>query len=449
MNPSPRAPGSASTGRGRLRLAAGLLGYNLALLAGLPLLLLWLLWRMVVKRKPLGRLRERSGFVPRPASERAPRFWLHAVSAGEMGAIRPVAEALRRRFPEAWIAISTQTSTGMEMGRKTAAADAVFYLPFDFPDCMFVALRRLRPHLIAVAEKELWPNLLGEARLMGIPVLVVNGRVSDRMMRRARLSAAAARWLHALPDHFCVQSGRDAERLAVLGVAAERVTIAGNTKVDAMAEPDREAEERLRRDLGASGEGLWLVAGSTHPGEEEAVADAYARIRAERPETRLLLAPRHVERTPAVLEMLSRRGLEHVRRSARRGAAGAPVVVLDTMGELRAAYALGAAGFVGGTLAPIGGHNLLEPVAAGRPVLFGPHTENCADVADLVSSAGVGFRVEDAASLAEEFLRLARDAETARAIAERCSAVMEEQRGAAERCARAAAALLGVEEVGK
>lgn len=444
---------AAPPGSKRLWLAIALLAYNLALLLLSPALVVWLLWRAAVPRKGPGNLLHRFGFVPRPPAEAAPRVWLHAVSAGEMAALKPVSDALRESLPSAYLAVSTVTSTGMSVGRRGGqSADALFYLPFDLLPTTLLALWRVRPNLLVVAEKELWPNLLGLARLLGAEVLVVNGRVSDRMMRRARLGAPVVRWLYSLPRHFCVQSPEDAGRLAQLGVPDSRVSVPGNTKVDAMVEPDREAEARLRQDLGVAEGDVWLVAGSTHAGEEELVLEAFAVILDAMPEARLLLAPRHVERVPAVLEMMARRSLECTRRSqcsaaesAGRGLCAPPsqqVVVLDTMGELRAAYGFGTAGFVGGTLVPVGGHNLLEPVASGRAVLFGPHTENCADVADLVLSAGIGVRVEGGRALAVEFLRIAKDPARQRDLARRGQALMEQQRGAARRCAHVAMALL-------
>jgi 3-deoxy-D-manno-octulosonic-acid transferase len=434
----PKQPG----GRGWLAIA--LLLYNLALLLALPAAGIWLLWRMVARGKGMGSWRHRLGLVPRPRPGARPRVWLHAVSAGEMGAIKPVLDALRRRLPGAQVVVSTVTQTGMAVGQQSCgSADALFYLPLEFLPTMALAMLRVRPELVVVAEKELWPNLLGIGRLLGARTLVVNGRVSDRMMRRAAHVKWFVRWLYHLPERFCAQSNEDAARLARLGVAGPRVSVAGNTKADGMAARDEEAEERLRRSIGAAPDEHWLVAGSTHPGEEEAVAEAFLRIRQELPRARLLIAPRHLERAAAVCDMLKRRGLPFVKRSEGTSSDASAVVILDTMGELRAAYGVAAVTFVGGTLVPIGGHNLLEPVAAGRAVLFGPHTENCADVADLVLKAGIGFRVRNAEAFAQEFVRIARDAARRNQIASRGRALIEQQRGAAERCAEAAVALLG------
>ena len=442
-----RAAPSREDPKERRAIQLGLVAYNLGMLLLSPVLLFWLLWRLGVKRKGLGVWRHRLGLVPRPPAEATPRVWLHAVSAGEMGSIKPVLDALRAARPEAYLALSTITPAGMTVAEKTcAAADARFYLPFDWSDCMALALWRVRPHLVVVAEKELWPNLLGLARLYGMSTLVVNGRVSDRMMRRARRARGSVRWLYRLPACFCVQSEVDAARLAELGVPAERVIVAGNTKADAMALRDPAAEAKLAQEIGAAAGEVWLVAGSTHPGEEEIVVEAFARIRAELPAARLLLAPRHITRVAEVSARLTAHGLTVARRSE-----GVPppeaVVLLDTMGELRAAYGLATVGFVGGTLVPIGGHNLLEPVAAGRAVLFGPHTESCADVAELVLQAGVGVRIADAEEMAREFLRLARDAVAQEHVAARGAALIEAQRGAAQRCANVAAALIGESEL--
>lgn len=426
----------------RWRRIAGLAAYN-CLLAGLsPLLLLWLLWRRVVQRRGIGSWRHRLGLVPRLAGGGGPRIWVHAVSAGEVVAARPVLEALHTSLPGARVALSVITNTGMAVARQSCwAAESIFYLPFDWPDPVALALWRVRPDLLVVVEKELWPNLLALARAFGARVLLVNGRVSDRMMQRAARAPGVARWLWELPHLVCVQSGRDARRLRALGIPAEAVLVAGNTKVDTLAQRDMTVERRLVEELGVSEGEQWLVAGSTHPGEEAAVVAAYRAARAREPRARLLIAPRHLERVPAVSAMLAEAGLRVARRSD--GAApGDAVVVLDTMGELRAAYGFAAAGFVGGTLAPIGGHNLLEPAAAGRAALFGPHTENCADLADLVLEARVGFRVGDAKELAEQFLRLAGDPGLRARIGAACADLITRQRGASERCAAAARALL-------
>lgn len=434
----------------RVPLVLALAGYNFLLLAMMPVALTWLLWRILVQGKALGNLGHRLGLVPRlPASDR-PSVWLHAASAGEMAALRPVAEALRHLRPEAFLVVSTVTPAGLAMAERTAIpAEARFFLPFDLLPCALLALRRVRPQVLVVTEKELWPNLLGLARLGGARVVVVNARVSDRTMRRARFAPGLVRWLHSLPDHFCAQSPRDRDRLLSLGVPAQRLSVAGNTKVDALAEPDRTTETALRAALCSTSDELWLVAGSTHPGEEDQVLEAFVWIRRQAPEARLLLAPRHLTRLPQVEQLASGKGLSPARRSEAAkapGPAGAPVVILDTMGELRAAYALGVAGFVGGTLVPVGGHNLLEPVAWGRPAIFGPYTANCADVADLLLAEGVGVRVEGPQELAEVFLGLARDLRRREEIARRCQQMMASQRGAAQRCAETVVACLERQE---
>ncbi len=427
------------------RLVLELIAYNLILTPLLPLLAGWMVWRMLVLRKPIGRWAHRLGFVPGPRNRKGPRIWVHAVSAGEMGAARPVLVELRRRFPEAAVSLSTHTNTGMEIAsRSCPEADTIFYFPFDCPVSIAIALLRVRPELVVIVEKELWPNFLLMARLLGARVLAVNGRVSDRMVRRARLSPTLVRQLYRLVDVICVQSAQDAKRLSGLGISSgpPPVIVAGNTKADTLAARDTPTEDRLKKELSVGDSELWLVAGSTHPGESEQIVDAFVAIREQAPSVRLLLAPRHLERLPAVSAMLAQRGLQVARRSEGRQAGSDAVVVLDTMGELRAAYTFATAAFVGGTFVPIGGHNLLEPAAVGTPVLFGPHTENCADTAELLLDAGVGFRVEDAAQLVRQFLTLARDGELRTSVARRAERLVEQQRGASARCVDAAAELL-------
>jgi 3-deoxy-D-manno-octulosonic-acid transferase len=351
-------------------------------------------------------------------------------------------EVLRASLPHAQIGMSTITPAGMTVAmRSCQAADAFFYLPFDGLCCMLPAFLRIRPQLVMLTEKELWPNFLGLARLSGAKVLVVNGRVSDRALRRAKWVPMFVRWLYRLPDLICVQSAQDQRRLLRLGVPPHRILIGGNTKVDGMVDRDRGAESELAADLGVAEGEPWLVAGSTHPGEEEIVIQAFGLIRAQLPQARLLLAPRHLERGPAVSAMIAEQGFSVARRTEGLSSPDA-VVILDTMGELRAAYALATVGFVGGSLVPVGGHNLLEPTAAGRVVLFGPHTQNCADVADLVLESQVGFHVTDAQGLAEQFLRIARDANLQAEIARAAASLIASQRGAAARCAAAACNLL-------
>ncbi len=434
---------------GAVRLVLELLAYNLVLLALLPLMASWLGWRLVVRRKPLGDWRHRFGFVPRLPETARPRIWVHAVSAGEMAAARPVVAELRRVFPEAGIALSTHTDTGLEVARKTCKeADVIFYLPFDWPSTMGLALRRLRPELIMVLEKELWPNFLGLGRLQQAKVLAVNGRVSDRMVKRARWLPGFVKWLYRLTDYLCVQSELDAARLRELGLAGEgRIIVAGNTKADTLAQRDTEAEARLARELGVLDSEVWLVAGSTHPGEEEQVIEAFKNIKSELPQARLLIAPRHPERVAEVSALLAQKGVEVVRRTEGRHDRPEAAVILDTMGELRSAYAFAAVGFVGGTLAPIGGHNVLEPAAVGRPALFGPHTENCADLAELLLEAEVGFQVNDARELAREFIRIVREERRSRHLVAQTRALIERQRGASVRCVETAAKLLDMETV--
>ncbi len=427
-----------------LWLAAQLLAYNLILLALLPAAACLLAWRAVFSRKRAGSLSHRLGLVrPLPAAAR-PRIWLHAVSAGEMAAARPVLAELRRRFPKAGIAVSTHTDTGMavaEAGCKEA--DVLFYFPFDWPNTMGLALWRVRPQLVVVVEKELWPNFLALAKLGGAKVLAANGRVSDRMVMRERWLPGFVPWLYRLPDRLCVQSAQDAERLrSICPGAGQRIVLAGNTKADMVADRDREAEARLAADMRALDSEAWLVAGSTHPGEEEQVMEAFRAIREHKPRARLLLAPRHLERVAQVSAMVAERGFRVARRSEGPSDHPDAVVILDTMGELRAAYAFATAGLVGGTLVPIGGHNLLEPAAVGVASLFGPHTNNCVDTAELVLTAGIGFRVAGADELAQQFLLLAGNDALRGAIADRARELMVQQRGASARCVDVASELL-------
>jgi 3-deoxy-D-manno-octulosonic-acid transferase len=428
-----------------------LVGYNLLLLPALPWLLLWGIWRLVVGRKARAGWAQRLGFSPRPRPGKGYRIWVHAVSAGEMTAAAPVVTALVRQAPGAQLLVSTTTPAGRQMGRRLCPeAEAVFYFPLDLWPCVRLSLGRLRPELVILTEKELWPNFLALASLRRIPVLLVNGRLSQRTLARARRFPVLWRWAFGHLTWACLQSETDRRRLLAIGADPARLEVAGNTKFDYLLSRARSGEGELSLLL-ARPEARWIVAGSTHPGEEEALLEAFVRIRprlSESPALRLLIAPRHVERAEEVVRLAEGRGLRAARRS-RGPLEEAEVVVLDTMGELGAAYGLGAVAFVGGSLAPVGGHNVIEPLARGCPVLFGPHVESCQDLAELALSAGAAFQVRTARELAEGLLRMLEDEAVRRQAAARGRALVEANAGAAGRCAVRAVRLLSARRGGR
>ncbi len=422
--------------------------YNLLLLLLSPLLVIYLLVRLLAGKSREG-FAERLGFVPRTKTGgAAPRGWLHAVSVGESVAAKPVWDALRAALPDWALYHSTITGTGQAVAAKTVGdAGTMLYFPFDFLPCVWLALTRVRPRVIVIVETELWPNFLAVAHLMGIRTVMVNGIISDRTLRGARRLGWLYRWMTGNIDRFCMQTHADAERIIALGADPERVSVTGNTKFDqALPEVSLGAQMTLRGELGLTRDEPVLVAGSTHAGEEDIVLRAFRQVKSAYPRVRLILAPRHLPRAQEVEDLVVAHGFVAARRSRMAAVPTPPdaVIILDTIGELARAYALGLAGFVGGSLVPIGGHNVLEPLALGKPALFGPHMHKTREIAAIVTEAGIGFPISDAESLAAQWMELLTNAALRQDVAERAAAVFAANRGAAQRSVAEITHLVGV-----
>ncbi|MFA0757591.1 MAG: hypothetical protein KEFWMYNX_000247 [Candidatus Fervidibacter sp.] len=379
----------------------------------------------------------------------SPRFWVHAVSVGEVVAASSVVSALRRRFPDAWVLVTTVTETGMQTARQRILdANTFAFLPFDLMPFPQWAMERVRPDALILTETELWGNLMHAAKEIGAKVILVNGRISDATFARAQtpLGKGVYGWLLSHLDLCLMRSELDAERLRQLSVPPDRLQVVGDVKLDQpqvrLSERQRE-EWRLELGLIALGNAapLLFVAGSTHEGEEVIVLRAYQRLLSYLPQLRLLLAPRHLERLERVIAVVGEMGLVPVRRSL---CAGKPlradeVIVLDTVGELAKLYGLAAVAFVGGSLIPRGGHNLMEPVLHGVPVLFGPHMDNFRPHAELLQREGIGFLVRDENELIQTAWKLLSSEPLRRAIAWQAERLLLRHRGAAERVAEAIA----------
>ncbi len=372
-------------------------------------------YALALARKPAYRasLAERFGSPPRLAVGR-PRVWIHGVSVGEVMVARPLVELLAARHPEWDLVFSTTTTTGQEVARKTWPDRTVFYMPVDLSACVRSTLARTRPDLIVLIELEVWPNHLMEARRAGVPVVIVNGRVTEDALRRYRWVIHPWRRVMGLVNEAGAQNDDFAGRLVDLGVPRDRVRVTGNMKYDAVAiDLDPELGPRLRRELGIGPTDPVLIGGSTHEPEEEHLLNAWAALRRDCPALRLVLVPRHPERWSRVEDCARARGCRCLRRSRREGfSPGAPaaeVLLLDTMGELRAMYAAADVVFVGGSLIPHGGQNLLEPAALAKPVVHGPHMFNFADGVELLAGAGAAFPCPGSEDLAGVLGRLVRD----------------------------------------
>ena len=414
--------------------------YTLLVALALPFASLVLLWRGLRERNYWRGWGERFGrSAALPGSERG--LWVHAVSVGEVQAVASLVAALRREWPNMPIAVTSATPAGRTRARAAFDASvAVRYAPYDLPWCVRGALRRLRPALLVIMETEIWPNLLVECAGAGVPVVIASARLSARSA--ARWSRFGALLQPALRRAVSVaaQSAADARRFEALGVAPAHIQVCGNIKFDrAPGLGVRESGVALRSRYAAT-RPMW-VAGSTHSGEEQAALAAHAAVRAVRGNALLVLAPRHRPRFDEVASLLERSGVSWLRHSevtadpAGKGdaAAGISVLLLDTIGELENFYAAADVAFVGGSLAPIGGHNLLEPALLGVATLTGPAQGNAPDVARVLTESGGLQIVCDGAALGAALIALLGDEAARRRMAGAAQAAMNANRGALAR----------------
>jgi 3-deoxy-D-manno-octulosonic-acid transferase len=408
-----------------------------AYLAGLTAAAPWLAFKALTSEKYRTGYAERLGRIEPREGER-PCTWLHAVSVGEMNLVRPLVAALEQRWPKREITLSTATNTGRAAAAKHFPDHRAVYFPLDFSCSVRRALRRIRPDLILLVELELWPNFLAEAQRQEIPVAVVNGRVSDRSFPRYRfIRPLVRRWLQRV-GVCCMQNETYAERLRELGAPEERVMVTGNLKFDATPEAP-EPDEGLRQDFGLEADEPLLVGGCTWPGEDEALLGAVQRLKEDFPRLRLLLAPRQADRFDPVERLVREAGLPCVRRTALQGGMQGDevppdaVFLLDTVGELAQVYGLGTVVFVGGSLRPHGGHNIIEPSGLAKAVLFGPHTDNFRDITDELVARDAAIRVADEAELEAACRRLLADPAAADELGARARRLVDHHRGATER----------------
>jgi 3-deoxy-D-manno-octulosonic-acid transferase len=351
-----------------------------------------------------------------PIDAGRPSAWLHAVSVGEAIAAAPLVEGLRRLHPELSLVMTTVTNTGAQIVRERFAGLATHrFFPLDLPWVVRRVAASINPAFLICMETELWPNTLRALASRGIPVMIANGRISDRSYRRYRLVRRFMASVLADVRVFAMQSDEDARRIIALGAHPERVVVTGNLKLEAAVADPAGAVDLWRRLLGLGLEQRVWIAGSTHAGEEDAVLEAHRAAIAEFPELVLVIAPRHPERTGEVLALLERRRWPAIRRSELPFAVTStaspvpPVVVLDTVGELATLYAIADVVFVGGSLVPVGGHNLLEAAQRRKPILIGPHVGNFRESTGLLESVGAALVVRGASELSRELRRLLAD----------------------------------------
>jgi 3-deoxy-D-manno-octulosonic-acid transferase len=411
--------------------------YVVTLVVGLPFFLV----KIATSRRWRSGLAQRLGAVPAREGSR-PCIWVHGVSVGEVLAARTLVAAMRETMPGWDVVISTTTSSGQEVARRSFPGYHLFYYPIDFSFITRRVLDRIRPDVVVLLELEIWPNFLLSTSRRGIPVFLVNGRITQRSVR-------GYRWLQrVIPEPldrirlYAVQAQAYRDRFLAIGIPPGRVFVTGNMKFDTVVTEGVEAlRESSSRTLGLSG-GEWiLIAGSTHDGEDEMVLAAFRAVADRDPEARLVIAPRHLERLASVEAAVREAGFRPLRRTRigsdrpepGSGGPGRSVLVLDTMGELSSLYAVADVVFVGGSLVPHGGQNLLEPAGYGKPVLTGPHNWNFEEIVEVLAAAGGLEIVKDAKGLEEAVLRLHADRGAAARIGEAARGAVLRGKGATRR----------------
>jgi 3-deoxy-D-manno-octulosonic-acid transferase len=413
--------------------------YNLAWYPALPLAL-------AVTNSRGARFDERLGKADSiNASESSIRIWLHASSVGEIEAVRPIATGLLEQYPDATLIVTTMTATGRDAALRRIPAALCRLAPLDHPLAVRRFLDAVAPDLVLITETELWPNYFIESRRRGARIAIVNGRLSDRSLKRYKLFRPLWRAVASCADMVMVQSRSDAEHYQALGAAADRIVVTGNTKFSAFSDDNKAELHPALAQFAAAGP--TLIAGSTARGEEQQILTAYMQLHSEFPELRLLLAPRHLERTLEIKEMLKREGIDYLQGSElKRGcnASKGSVLLLDTLGDLRLLYRYGTLAFVGGSLFEgRGGQNLGEPAAAGVPVFFGPFHQKQRDTAQALLAHRGGAVVRNAQDLVGAAARLLRDEAARHEQATRAREVYESLAGGAARTLTELRTLIG------
>ncbi len=414
--------------------------YNTLLILGFPIILGLLLTKKRCQRGLLARL----GKVPTALQDlHGQVVWVHAASLGEVTAIVPLLKAMKKEDPHQEFLVSTVTETGREMVVKELNGIATHcYAPVDIWWAVSRYVRVLNPRLFLLVESEIWPNLLISLQQQQVPVCLVNGRISSRSFSRYSFVKRFMKTIWSSLDMALMQTTQDANRIKELGAHSNVVHATGNMKFDLSFDHSKNIDlaKAIRTSLKIRDTELVIVAGSTHPQEEEYLLDAYHTLCDLQKNVVMVMAPRHIERAPELEAVIGRYGFTCVRRS-RMGEQKteftahhtARVIVLDSRGELPYVYSLGFVAFVGGTLVPVGGHNLLEPAQWARPVLFGPYVDHCHDSAHQLLQAGGAIQIQQPQELVDHFLYLFEHVTVADQMGTRAFSVIQENRGVVEK----------------
>jgi 3-deoxy-D-manno-octulosonic-acid transferase len=385
--------------------------------------------------------KERLGFLPAKTVKTlsgSPRIWIHGASLGEIRVAAAIIKSLQAKLPGCAVIVSTMTEHGRNLALEIFESNIpVVYAPIDVPGCAIKALAFVRPDVMVFLETEIWPAWIFTARKLGIRLALLNGRISPRSLKGYLKFRPFFRSVLKNFDVFSMISENDADRIHAMGASPGKIQVNGNAKYDsAVISPDPSVEQQMRRILSLSLSDRIIVAGSTRGGEEEMLLDAYEKIRAEYPEILLILAPRHIKRADDICALIRSRGFEcQLRTEIGQGKMErtAPIIVIDTFGELFNIYSIASFVFCGASLVPLGGQNPLEPAVWGKPVLYGPHMEDFLDAKKMLESAGGSMRISDSRELAEIFSNLLENPQKARDMGDRAREAAFQTRAAAHR----------------
>lgn len=414
--------------------------YNLLALVLVVLAAPVFLYRLIREAGFGERLKQSFGWLPpetvaKVANKNA--IWLHAASVGEIVATSPMVKEIKKDMPDSVVVISVVTASGYDMAKRIIPeADGVIFFPLDLPWLSCHVVKKIAPQAFLLVETELWPNFLKASRKAGIPVMMVNGRIGDKSFGNYRYLGSVLQDMLQTVVKFCMQSSIDAQYIIKLGADPQRVMVTGNTKYDQTYTDVSEDEQKLLiSQYGFAGKRPIVIAGSTHKGEEESLFASFSKIRNHFPQACLVIAPRDIQRADELVSMAAASGHRAVKRSKleKENAGGHNTVILDTIGELGRVYSIADVVFVGGSLIPQGGHNILEPAAHGKPIVVGPHMFNFKDIYALLSDRKACITAKDPALLTDKLLAVLENKELSETMSKNARAIIEENRGAAHK----------------
>ena len=416
--------------------------YDIAAIIVVILIIPTFMIRSIRERGFTERIKQSLGFFPDNALDKVAKkncIWVHAASVGEIVATSPLIKEFRQEFPKSPILVSVVTTAGYEMANRIIKdADSIIYFPLDLPFVAGNVLRRIHPRVFLNVETELWPNFLSAARKLRIPVMMVNGRISEKSVKRYKYLFSIWTNMIKTVKLFAMQSPIDADHILELGAPKELVTITGNTKFDqTYTDVTEEERNNILNDLGLTNADGILLAGSSHRGEESYVINAFKKIREHHPEARLVIAPRELLRTMEVVHICKKAGFTVATRTElqKRPPDNEDIIILDTIGELGKVYSIGDVIYVGGSLVTHGGHNILEPAAHGKAIIVGHHMENFKDTHALFKNRNACITVNNPRELADEALKLFDDPKHRKTLEIETLKIVKENRGASRKSA--------------